>query len=105
MIDKMGVVRPHQAIKASAQSNQPPLTRRQLVTRFLQGKKPATVDFTDIGKRNFLKVLKKSLNTQNHPWTAGMHFEQKKRCRISQLILRPTDFKNMEIHKQKQCTE
>jgi len=26
MIDKMGVVRPHQAIKASAQNNQPPLT-------------------------------------------------------------------------------
>lgn len=34
-----------------------------------------------------------------------MHFEQKKRCRISQLLLWPTDFKNMKIHKQKQCTE
>lgn len=59
MIDKMGVVRPHQAIKASAQNNQPPLTRRQLAPRFLQGKKKTTtVDFTDIGKRSFLKVLK-----------------------------------------------
>lgn len=59
MIDKMGVVRPRQAIKASAKNNQTPLTRRQLATGFLQEeKKPATVDFTDIGKRNFLKVLK-----------------------------------------------
>lgn len=34
-----------------------------------------------------------------------MHFEQKKRCRISQLLLWHTDFKNMKIHQQKQCTE